>query len=46
MDLDTDRVEAACKKLSSMGFVDETPDNSGETFYRKRSPLGEDDLSS
>jgi hypothetical protein len=46
IDLDPDQVEAACKKLSSMGFLDETPDNSGETFYRKRSPLGEDDLSS
>jgi hypothetical protein len=46
IDLDPDRVEAALKKLFLMGFLDETPDKSGETFYRKRSPLGEDDLSS
>jgi hypothetical protein len=46
IELDPDRVEAALKKLSLMGFLDETPDKSGETFYRKRSPLGEDDLSS
>jgi len=45
IDLDPDQVEAACQKLFLMGFVDQTPDNSGETFYRKRSPLGEDDLS-
>jgi len=44
-DLDPDVVEAACEKLASMGFLDKIPDNSGETFYRKRSPLGEDDLS-
>jgi hypothetical protein len=46
IDLDPDQVEAASKKLFLMGFVDQTPDNSGEIFYRKRSPLGEDDLSS
>jgi hypothetical protein len=46
IDLDPDQVEAACEKLTASGFLDKTPDNSGEAFYRKRSPLGEDDLSS
>ncbi len=45
LDLDPDNVEAACEKLASMGFLDKTPDNSGEVFYRKISPLGDDDPS-
>ena len=46
IDTDPDPVEAACDKLVSEGSVDVIPDNSGDKFYRKRSPLGEDDLSS
>jgi hypothetical protein len=46
LDLDPDDVQAACEKLTVQGFLDKTHDRSGEAFYRKRSPLGEDDLSS
>jgi hypothetical protein len=46
VDLDPDQVEAACDKLVSQDFLDYIPDQSGDKFYRKRSPLGEDDLSS
>ncbi len=46
LDLDIDLVEEACEKLASLGLVDKNPDSSGDVFYRKRSPLGEDDLSS
>jgi hypothetical protein len=46
VDLDPDEVEASCKKLAQMRFVDEIADSSGDNFYRKHSPLGEDDLSS
>lgn len=46
VNLDPDVVEEACKKLASLGFLDSNPDPSGEVFYRMRSPLGEDDLSS
>ncbi len=45
IDLDPEAVEVACEKLASLGFLDRNPDPSGEVFYRKRSPLGEDDLS-
>lgn len=46
IDLDPDQVEDACKKLVEDGLVDVVPDSSGDDFYRKHSPLGEDDLSS
>ena len=46
VDTDPDEVETAADKLVSDGFLDVTPDKSGDKFYRKRSPLGEDDLSS
>jgi hypothetical protein len=46
IDLDPDQVEASAEKLASSGFLDKTVDKSGDSFYRKRSPLGEDDLSS
>ncbi|MDA4111516.1 MAG: hypothetical protein OK439_03195 [Thaumarchaeota archaeon] len=46
IDLDPDQVESACQKLVSDGLVDVIPDPSGDKFFRKRSPLGEDDLSS
>ena len=44
--LDPDEVQAACDGLSAQGFLDKEQDTSGEAFYRKRSLLGEDDLSS
>ena len=46
LDLDPDEVKSACESLVSNGFLDRVSDKSGEEFYRKRSPLGEDDLSS
>lgn len=44
-EFDPDEVEAACDKLSSQGLLERNPDSSGDVFYRKRSPLGPDDLS-
>ncbi len=46
VDLDPDAVDSACHTLVAQGFLDTVEDASGDTFYRKRSPLGEDDLSS
>lgn len=46
VNLDPDEVSEACEKLVSQGFLDAIRDPSGDSFYRKRSPLGEDDLSS
>ena len=46
LDIDIDLVEEACEKLASLGLVDKNPDSSGDVFYRKRSPLGEDEYSS
>jgi len=46
LDLDIDQIEQSCEKLALLGLVDKDPDASGDVFYRKRSPLGEDDLSS
>jgi hypothetical protein len=45
IDTDPDQIEKACNALVSLGLVDIVKD-SAENFYRKRSPLGEDDLSS
>lgn len=45
-ELGPDEVEEACQRLVSSGLVDKISDPSGESFYRKRSPLGADDLSS
>jgi len=45
IEVDPDEVESAYKKLSSQGFVDVIPDRTGDNFYKKRSPLGEYDLS-
>ena len=44
--LDPDEVQAACDGLASQGIVRRYPDSSGDVFYRRASPLGEDDLSS
>lgn len=44
--LDPDEVQAACDRLSNGGLVKRIPDPSGDLYYQKRSPLGEDDLAS
>ncbi len=44
--LDPDQVQAACDKLAKEGALDRFPDSSGDVYYRRRSPLGEDDFSS
>jgi hypothetical protein len=44
--LDPDEVQAACDKLAKEGLIDRFPDSGGDVFYRLKSPLGEDDLSS
>ena len=46
VDLDPDQVDSVCASLVTKGFVNRIADRSGDNFYRKRSPLGEDDLSS
>ena len=48
VELEPDEVEAACKRLEALGFIDLVDNTSGDDFYRMRSPLGkdEDDLSS
>lgn len=43
-ELDPDEVQAACDKLSSQGLLKRRPE-SGDVYYRKCSPLGDDDLS-
>ena len=45
LDLEPDDVQAACDELTSMGALIRYPDPSGDVFYRRVSPLGEDDLS-
>jgi hypothetical protein len=46
VDLDPDDVQAACDRLSSQGILLRHPDSSGDVYYRRVSPLGEEDLSS
>ena len=46
VDLDPDDVQAACDALAAKGMVKRYPDSSGDVYYRRASPLGEDDLSS
>lgn len=43
--LDTVVVEEACQKLVSLGYLEKIPD-AAEPFYRKRSPIGINGLSS
>jgi hypothetical protein len=45
IELEPDDVEEACKKLVSAGFLDKGDDDVDD-FYRKRSPVGIDGLSS
>jgi hypothetical protein len=42
--LDHDDVQTACDRLASSGLVEKIPDPSGDSYYRKRSPLGDDAL--
>ena len=46
VELDPDDVQTACDALASEGIIRRYPDSSGDVFYRRASPLGEDDLSS
>ena len=46
VELDPDEVQTTCDMLASQGIVRRHPDPSGDIFYRRASPLGEDDLSS
>lgn len=45
LDLDPDEVQAACDGLASTGALIRYPDPSGDVYYRRTSPLGNDDLS-
>jgi hypothetical protein len=45
IELDPDDVERSCENLVSMGYLEKVP-NSAEPFYRKRSPVGINWLSS
>jgi hypothetical protein len=42
--LDPDKVQAACENLARTALLDKLPDPSGDTYYQKRSPLGDDRL--
>jgi len=42
--LDSDELQAACEKLAASGLLEKIPDKSGDTYYQKRSPLGDDAL--
>jgi hypothetical protein len=46
IDVDPDQIEESCERLVSQGMADKVGDENVGVFYRKRSPLGEDDLSS
>jgi hypothetical protein len=46
LELDPDEVQAACDRLSSQQLLIRSPDSNGDIYYRRVSPLGEDDLSS
>jgi hypothetical protein len=45
VDLDPDEVQAACDELASKGLVKKFAPKGEEPYYRKVSPLGDDDLS-
>ena len=45
IELDPNQVKVASEKLTSAGLVKRRRDSSGENFYHKRSPLGDDDPS-
>jgi hypothetical protein len=41
---DPDDVQRACDTLAGNGLLEKMPDPSGDVYYRKRSPLGQDAL--
>lgn len=41
---DPDDVQSACERLAGNGLLERMPDPSGDVYYQKRSPLGEDAL--
>jgi hypothetical protein len=43
VELNPDEIQAACDNLSSQHLLIRYPDSSGDVFYRRASPLGEDD---
>ena len=45
VELDPDEVEEACDRLAKAGLVRKTTPRGEDSYYRKVSPLGEDDLS-
>ncbi len=45
IEIDPGQVKAASEKLTSTGLVKRRRDPSGDVFYHRRSPLGDDDLS-
>jgi hypothetical protein len=46
IELDPDQVQEASDNLVSQHLLIRSPDSSGDVFYRRASPLGEDDFSS
>lgn len=46
IELDPDEIQAACDRLASQSLMVRIPDSSGDTYYRRASPLGDDDYSS
>jgi hypothetical protein len=46
VDLEPDDVEDSCDRLASQRLLVRVPDSSGDTFYRRASPLGDEELSS
>ena len=46
VDLDPDEVQTACDRLFAQHLLIRSPDSSGDAYYRRVSPLGEDDFSS
>jgi len=42
--LDPDDVQATCERLAKSGLLEKFPDPSGDAYYQKRSPLGDDAL--
>jgi hypothetical protein len=42
--LDPDDVQTACERLADSGLLEKFPDPSGDVYYRKHSPLGDDAL--
>ena len=46
IDLDPDEEQAACDDLSSQHLLERSQARGGDAYYRRASPLGEDDYSS